>query len=77
MPKITENEYAGFLEHYTWEKLKNPDYRIGQAFLNYFPDVGKFYNSQGGEGQDEEYRLWNERSVSQAQKIIDRWRDRD
>lgn len=77
MQKITENEYAKFLEHYTWEKLKNPDYRIGQAFLNYFPDVSKFYISQGSEGQDEEYRLWNEWNVTRAQEIIDLWRNGD
>ena len=36
---ISKKEYEEFLKDYTVEVLRNPDYRLGQAFLNYFPAV--------------------------------------
>lgn len=34
---ITQNQFDEFVKHYNWEILKNSDYRVGQAFINYFP----------------------------------------
>ena len=36
---ITQTEFDEFVKHYNWEILKNSDYRVGQAFINYFPSV--------------------------------------
>ncbi|CAB4126034.1 hypothetical protein UFOVP181_204 [uncultured Caudovirales phage] len=36
---ITQKEFDEFVKHYSWEILKYPDYRVGQAFINYFPTV--------------------------------------
>jgi hypothetical protein len=73
--KITAAEYAEFLEHYSWQLLQSPDYRLGQAFLNYFPDVSKVLSST--DGTILEMKLYYETDNARAQKIIDNWRDVD
>jgi hypothetical protein len=74
MIKISCEEYQEFLEHYSWQVLKSPDYRLGQAFLNYFPHVGSYYLNNGEHGESEEHRLWNSTNHNEAQGIIDKWR---
>ena len=37
--KISKLEYAEFKQHYVWVLLSAPDYRLGQAFVNYFPEA--------------------------------------
>lgn len=37
--KISKLEYAEFEKHYAWTLLSAPDYRLGQAFVNYFPEA--------------------------------------
>jgi len=39
--KITKDEYRDFEKYYIMESLRNPDYRLGQAFINYFPAVSR------------------------------------
>ncbi len=38
---ISKSEYEEFEKHYVWVLIKAPDYRLGQAFLNYFPEINK------------------------------------
>ena len=71
--KITQQEYDKFLEHYAWLLLKSPDYRLGQAFLNYFPQVGS-YLIEHEHGTLQEMKLFYETDRDQAQRIIDQWR---
>ena len=73
--KITPAEYAKFLEHLAWQRLKTPDYRLGQAFLNYFPQISQHLISSEQWGTLYEYNLFNEISDLEAQKIIDEWVD--
>jgi hypothetical protein len=72
--KITPEQYAQFQEHYAWQVLKSPDYRLGQAFLNYFPEVGQAMRSNE-DGTLEEYRFYNELDPAKAQDLIARWLD--
>lgn len=72
--KITQQEYEKFLEHYAWMLLKTPDYRLGQAFLNYFPQVSRYMSRQGKEGTIAEMRLFYSNEIDQVQHIIDQWR---
>ena len=47
--KITPKQYQEFIEHLMWQRLQTPDYRMGQAFLNYFPDIStNMANSKEG-----------------------------
>ena len=36
---ITQKQFDEFVKYYSWEILRTPDYRVGQAFINYFPTV--------------------------------------
>jgi urate oxidase len=74
--KISREEYAKFLEHLAWQRLQSPDYRLGQAFLNYFPQISKHLIESEQWGTLYEYNLFNEINDLQAQKIIDLWLDR-
>lgn len=58
--KIPRAEYEEFLKHLAWQRLKTPDYRFGQAFLNYFPEVSKAMREQDENGSQAEYVLFNE-----------------
>jgi hypothetical protein len=71
--KISRAEYAEFLEHYSWQLLKSPDYRFGQAFLNYFPHISKSLIEDEQWGTLYEYNLFNETNTEQAQGLIDQW----
>lgn len=71
--QITQAEYAEFLEHYTWQLLKSPDYRLGQGFLNYFPHISQALIADEEYGTLYEYNLYNETDREQAQGIIDQW----
>jgi hypothetical protein len=44
--KISKEEYRKFEQHYIMESLRNPDYRLGQAFINYFPTVDRELDDQ-------------------------------
>ena len=59
MDKISKQEFDEFVKHYHWEYLKNPDYRVGQAFLNYFPTYQRNMLEDGDHGQMESSKLWN------------------
>jgi hypothetical protein len=39
--KITMQEFEEFEREFLFEKIKNPWYRLGQAFLNKFPEIEK------------------------------------
>ena len=72
--KITQQEYEKFLEHYAWMLLKSPNYRLGQAFLNYFPEVSQYLSQQGREGTLSEMKMFYNSDNDQVQHIIDQWR---
>ena len=54
---ITHQEFDEFVKHYCWMILKYPDYRVGQAFINYFPafrrdidiSANLFYNTDNAQ----------------------------
>ncbi len=65
-----------FQEHYAWQLLQSPDYRLGQAFLNYFPEVGRDMESED-DGALLEMKLFYETDCEEAQRVIDSWRGFD
>jgi len=66
MAMITRKQYQEFMEHYAWQLLKSPDYRIGQAFINYFPELDKLLNS---------VELYYETDNRRAMAVISNWVD--
>lgn len=71
--KVSRERYAEFLKHYAWQLLKTPDYRLGQAFLNYFNEVDKIMNSDGDLGMRDSVQLYYETDNKRVQEMIDRW----
>lgn len=35
---LTQEEWRSFNRYYTFHLVRNPEYRLGPAFYNYFPD---------------------------------------
>ena len=70
---ISKERYKEFEQHWIMQFIRNPDYRLGQAFLNYFPEISKIYLNSGDHGANEEYRLWNTKDSKEANTIIQKW----
>lgn len=68
---IDRQQYQEFMEHYAWQLLKSPDYRLGQAFLNYFPHVSK--SLENTDGVILETKLYYETDNARAKFLIDQW----
>jgi len=73
--KVSKERYEEFQKHYTWQWLKNPNFRLGQAFLNYFNEVDKIMEADGDLGLRTSHELYYEPDNERAQQIIDRWRE--
>ena len=73
--RVSRERYEEFLKHYAWQLLKSPDYRLGQAFLNYFNEVDKIMTSDGDLGARDSVALYYEPDNKQAQAMIDLWRE--
>jgi hypothetical protein len=73
--KITQEQYQEFLKHLAWVRLSAPDYRLGQAFLNYFPHVSKALIDSEQWGTLYEYNIFNEINDLRAQEFINQWVD--
>lgn len=71
---ITQAQYQEFMEHYAWQLLKSPDYRLGQAFINYFPEVSKWIRTDES-GTLLEMKLYYETDTERAKYLINQWVD--
>ena len=71
--KITKEQYEAFQKHYMFEFIRNSDYRLGQAFLNYFPEISKLMREDGDLGTMDEFKLYNETNPKCAQEQINGW----
>jgi hypothetical protein len=70
---ISREEWTSFLEAYTWQLLKSPDYRLGQAFLNYYIEINRTLKNDGYLGQQLATQLYNKTDPIQARAIIGQW----
>ena len=68
--RITANDWEQFKRQYMFEFMRNPDYRFGQAFLNYFPALSKHLLEGGENGHNAEQRLWNAQTQDEAMTVI-------
>ena len=69
--KITMTEFEAFEKQYMFEVLKNPDYRIGQAFYNTFPKIAVSMEQDGDLGFAAASHLWNSTKRDEVLKLID------
>jgi len=73
--RISRERWTEFQEHYAWQLLKSPDYRLGQAFLNYFNEVDKIMQEDGDLGRRDSVQLYYETDNAMAQRLINQWLD--
>lgn len=64
-------EFEAFEKQFLFEKIKNPWYRIGQAFSNTFPDIANGMERDGDNGYRAAVRLWNSNSREEVLEILD------
>jgi len=69
--KITMQEFEAFEKQFMFEVLKNPDYRIGQAFYNSFPKIAVSMEEDGDLGFAAANHLWNSSKREEVLKLID------
>lgn len=69
--KISMQEFEDFEKQYMFEVLKNPDYRIGQAFYNTFPKIAVSMEQDGDLGFAQASHLWNSTKREEVLKLID------
>ena len=75
--KITKEQYTAFQQYYMLEFIRNSDYRLGQAFLNFFPEISKIMREDGDLGTMNEFSLYNETIPNLAQEQINGWIESD
>ena len=71
MRKVTWAEIAEFEKDFTHKVLANPDYRYGQAFLNYFPWVDKSMQADGDLGFAQSVHVWDSKSREEVLDLVD------
>ena len=69
--KITMKQFEAFEKQFLFEQIKNPWYRIGQAFYNSFPKIAVSMEDDGDIGYAAANRLWNSNSREEVLEIID------
>lgn len=69
--KITMQEFEEFEKQFLFDVLKNPDYRIGQAFYNTFPKIAVSMEQDGDIGFAAASHLWNSTKRDEVLKLID------
>ena len=69
--KISMQEFEEFEKKFVFEVLGNPDYRIGQAFYNTFPEIALSMEEDGDIGYSEASRLWNTKDRNEVLELID------
>jgi hypothetical protein len=69
--KITMQEFEAFEKKFVFEVLGNPDYRLGQAFYNTFPEIALSMEDDGDLGYAQANRLWNTKDRDEVLEILD------
>jgi len=69
--KITMQEFEAFEKQFVFDVLGNPDYRLGQAFYNTFPEIAVSMEEDGDLGYAQANRLWNTKDRNEVLEILD------
>jgi hypothetical protein len=65
-------EFEAFEQQFVFEVLGNPDYRLGQAFSNTFPEIVEDLSSSDI-GYRQQLWLWEARSRDRVLELIDEY----
>lgn len=71
MIKISKEAYTVFQRSYLLDVIKVSSYRYGQAFLNTFPEIDNYLQSDGDNGIAESAAIWNSTDTEKVQSIIE------
>lgn len=74
--KITMKEFEEFEKQFLFDKINNPYYRLGQAFLNKFPKIDRLMERDGDLGAQQARRLWECDNRKQVLELIDWYIDK-
>ena len=69
--KITMQEFEEFEKQFLFEKIKNPWYRLGQAFLNTFPEINRNMEEDGDLGINQANKIWNSSKREEVLELLD------
>ena len=69
--KITIKDFEEFEKQFLFEKINNPYYRLGQAFLNKFPEIDRLMEDDGDLGAQQARRLWECDNRKEVLELID------
>jgi len=61
-------EFEEFEKEFLFLVIANPTYRLGQAFLNKFPEIQTAMIEDGDLGTRQEYRIW---SSNKREEVLD------
>jgi hypothetical protein len=64
-------QFEEFEKRFVFEVLANPDYRMGQAFSNTFPEIAESMHQDGDLGYRQQMWLWEARSRERVLELID------
>jgi len=67
---ITQDEFDEFVKLYTWEVIRNADYRVGQAFVNYFTAISRAEDFSVDETTNLFYNTSNEECWAIIRKFV-------
>ena len=70
--KITMKEFEAFEQQFVFDVLANPDYRLGQAFSNTFPEIVEILSS-GDIGYRQQLWLWEARSRDRVLELVEEY----
>ena len=69
--RITMQEFEEFEKQFIFDILRVPDYRLGQAFYNTFPEIAVSMEEDGDLGYAQANRLWNTKDRTEVLEILD------
>ena len=64
-------QFEAFEKQFVFDVLGNPDYRLGQAFSNTFPEIAVSMEEDGDLGYAQANLLWNTKDRNEVLKLID------
>ena len=64
-------DFEEFEKQFLFEQIKNPYYRLGQAFYNSFPEIAKAMENDGDLGHAQANHLWNSSRREDVLTLID------
>ena len=69
--KITMKQFEEFEKEFIFDQIKNPYYRLGQAFLNKFPEIDRLMEEDGDLGRQQSTKIWNEKNREHVLELLD------